>query len=551
MKIIKLSKFNEALCDFKKKNDIHSGNIIQMNQLFLEWVNENLIENKSKLYELTKQKRPDILYLEVDTDSYQIPIPHYFKNIIYSVFSDGLLSHEQKSFHVDWSLLHDSVQIIDMFISPEILDINPIQIPDKFPSNLRSLNIVYHKPILRVNTFPDSLIRLEINFYSEDIQIEDGAFPKGIRTLIMNKIQQPITKKIFPSNLRYLQIENISHPILPGSLPDSLKTFITPHLYKEGFQKNMLPENLEYLVIHPSFMGIVEHGLPPNLKRLKFDFDLEKNEYYDKITFDEFLLPSSLEWLEIVWGYALSYEFKPGGLPEGLKTLILCNSDGGLAKFTEGILPSTLENLHLNCYYGHEIDSFLFPSSLKYISTKIGPTYFEYSNVNFCYQLYKYIENMNQQTRPYITGWDNYRRLLSMYSDEETSSHPPLKKACGVIQKADSNIFKTLQYNLLLKSKIMDYLKPERDIIQYDIHGLLAECEKNVIYFTLHDRYSLPETYIHPELIFDEDDQILEDEEDNLFFYEDEEGEDEDEDEEGEDEDEDEEEEDEDLLMNG
>jgi hypothetical protein len=512
MKIIKLSKFNQAINEFKERHVIHSGNFMMMNQKFKQWVDKNLIE---KTY--GKPSRPKMVYLMVDTDSYQIPIPHCFRNIFYSQSS-----HKRLPFQVDWNLVHDDVEDIHMDIFSYTLDMYQIQIPDKFPKSLKYLTIYYHEPILRANTFPDSLIELRIIFCSEDIQIENSAIPKNVQKLIMNKIEQPITKDFFPINLRYLQINNISEPILPGSFPDSLKIFKTPHIYDDGFQVNMLPENLEYLIIRPSFMGIVEHGLlPPNLKKLEFDL----NEDDIEITFEEGLLPHTLKWLKIACTMGCKYSFEPGGLPEGLKTLILCDCEDGPVKFTEGILPSTLEKLYLNYCYEHEIDSHLFPPSLKYITNQIeeASNYEGHTNVDFCYQLYKYIESMNQQTRPLIEAWDNYQRLLLINFDEETSSPPPRKRGCGIIQKEESNIFKTLQYNLLLKFKIMEYLKPERDIIQYDIHGFFKECAKNVIYFTLHDRYSLPETYIHPKLQFDEDDHILEDEEDNSFIFENEE----------------------------
>ncbi len=518
IKVIKLTKFNNALREFKQKHVIHSGNFLRMEQKFKQWVDKNLIEDICGI-----PNRPDTVYLMVDTDSYQIPIPKCFKNIFYSQSS-----HKQLPFQVNWNLLHDDVENIHMDIFSYTLDMYQVQIPDKFPKSLKYLTIYYHEPILRVNIFPDSLIYLKIIFCSQEIQIEDGGIPRGVQKLIMNKIQQPIRKELFLSNIKYLQIDDISHAVLPGSLPDSLKIFKTPHVYEEGFQMNMLPENLEYLIIRASFMGIVEHGLlPPNLKKL--EFDLEEDDI--EITFEEGLLPPTLEWLKIACTMGCYYSFEPGGLPEGLKTLILCDTEEGPPKFTEGILPSTLENLYLNYCYEHEIDIHLFPPSLKYITNQVdeASNYEAHTNVNFCYHLYKYIETMNQQTRPLIEGWDNYQKLLLMDFDEETSSPPPRKRGSGVIRKSTPNIFKTLQYNLLLQSKIMEYLKPERDIIQYDIHGFFAECEKNIIYFTLHDRYSLPKTFIHPKLKFDINDNILEDEEDNSFLYENEEEEEEEE----------------------
>ncbi len=516
MNIIRLSKYDDAYRNFMETNVVTKENLMMMKRKFKNWVYKNLVE---KVYD--KLPRTNKVYLMVDKNSYQIPIPRIFKNIFYS---HSFYTHGE--FQVNWSLLHDFVEDIHMNIHSNTFSTSPMEIPSKFPKNLKCLTIYYHEPILRVNTFPDNLNELQIIFCSDEIIIEDGAIPHSIQKLTMNKIQQPITKELLPDNLEYLYIKNISTTIQPGTLPDSLKTFKTPHIYEGEIQMNMFPENLEYLVIKPSFMDIMKHGLlPRNLKKLEFDLD---EDDFD-ITFEEGLLPPTLEWLNIACTMGCYYSFEPGGLPEGLKTLILCDCEDGPAKFTEGILPSTLENLYLNYCYEHELDIHLFPPSLKYITNQLeeASNYDAHTNINFCYQLYKYIETLNKETRPVLEGWDNYQKLLSIDTNKDSSSLPPIKKCRSMIQQSTPSILETLQHNLLIQSKVMEYLKPKRDIICYDIYGFFSESPLNLNYFTLHDRYSLPDVYLHPKLKFDENDQISENEQDNSFIWEEEEEEEE------------------------
>ncbi|GAM25358.1 hypothetical protein SAMD00019534_085330 [Acytostelium subglobosum LB1] len=207
----------------------------------------------------------------------------------------------------------------------------------KFPASVTSLTLgpKYNK-LINSDTLPPTLTTLIFDpFYPRDIILTN--LPKSLKTLILPHTQAPVLNKdCLPPGLTTLNLgDEFECELMPGFLPQTLTSLNLGSEFDHDLHPRSLPPSLMELKIGPNFEGVLEGMLPSTLTSLTFD----PESVYD-------------------------YEFLPGTLPAGLKTLVLGNDYN--QPFIVGSLPPSLTSLSFvgDNYYEHPFAPGVLPTTL-------------------------------------------------------------------------------------------------------------------------------------------------------------------------------------------
>lgn len=490
--VVYLNEYVNNRTDFQGTDD-------EYHSFFLKNNIKELIDNYPIDFEHPIDKKT--VWLVVDIQSQHIQVPTYFQYVLFFQYMFGMTHIPDMV--VDWSIIHDNVLGIFIKMDSRLIEKNPIQIPEKYPSQLKYLTIFICEQTLKIGQLPNTLTSLCVIMLDTDNGfIEEGAIPESVEKLYINSINQPITKDLLPKNLKNFNYLWSSQSLTPGSLPDSLEYFEYPENETE-YQAGILPEMLKYLKVGCNFLFLIKNPLflPIHLEKLEIHFEnLEdfEEDFEDEIdyefVFTPGLLPSCLKSLMIeslnTCEEFITYRFEPGSLPEGLTHLEVDLTYDH--KFEEGVLPSTLEVLLLGYYYDQEPDIHLLPPSLKYISNKVHENENSHDNLDFMKSLFNLIEMLNKKTHFDLYVINNIKKLMMIDKMRE----PPKKKRIYTLKK---NIVDTILTNPHINHKIWNYLKPERELIYHDLHGYHPETRDFQFQYLFHPDWKEPTFFIEEE----------------------------------------------------
>ncbi len=480
--VVYLHEYVNNRTDFQGTDD-------EYHSFFLKNYIKELIDNYPIDFEHPIDKKT--VWLVVNKDSQHIQVPKYFQYVLF--FQYMFLKTEVPDMVIDWNIIHDNVLGIFIKMDLRVIKKNPIQIPDKYPSQLKYLTIFICEETLKIGQLPNTLTSLcLIMLDTVNGFIEEGAIPESVEKLFINMINQPITKDLLPKNLKNFNYEWCSENLTPGSLPDSLEYFEYPENETE-YEPGILPEKLKHLKIGCIFLVLIKNPqfLPIYLEKLEIHFEnLEEFEehFEDEIDYEFIftpgLLPPHLKRLKIesldTCDDYITYRFEPGSLPEGLTHLQVDKTYD--FKFEEGVLPSTLKVLLLGYYYDQIPDIHLLPPSLKYICNQYNVDENSHDNLAFMKSLFDLIEMLNKKTHLNLYLINNFKKLMMIKMNID-SHEPPKKKRIYTPKK---NIVDTILTNPLIHQKIYNYLKPERELIYHDLCGIRPQTKDIQFQYSFH-----------------------------------------------------------------
>lgn len=477
------------------RKDFH-GTDDEYHLYFMKNYQKEFVDHCSIRFEHPIDKKT--VWLVVDYQSQHFQIPTYFKFIFFLQKSVYGMS-QAPDMIVDWNILHDGVLAIEISIHSQVIEKNPIQLPEKYPSQLKYLTIFVCEQTLKIGKLPNTLSSLLlIMMDTENGFIEEGAIPESVETLYINTINQPITKNLLPKNLKNFKYLWSLPSLTPGSLPDSLEYFEYPDDEIEYLQ-GILPERLKYLKINGNFVDLIkyQHFLPQYLEYLHINLsDIE--DFEEQFVFTRGILPLHLKTLVIESNVPdqITYRFEPGSLPEGLIRLEVDISHD--QKFEEGVLPSTLEILLMGYLYDCIPDIHLFPPSLKYISNKAHEYEIElqHDNLPFMKCMYQCIQELNRKTLSDLKAIYNLKQLMMTQKMKLESTEPPKKKRVHI---SKNNIIDTILSNPIVNHKIWNYLKPERELIYHDLQGYRPFTMDIQFDYTFHPSWKEPKFFIEED----------------------------------------------------